>query len=69
MLIWLQFDEGDVESTSVELHGELPKPGSIISIRDKSFAVSAVPTTWTCQGGELIPVVHLLPKADEPLNV
>ena len=62
MLIWLQFDECNIEPTSVTLHGELPKPGSEISFRGKLYSVSATPTAWTCQGGELIPVLHLIPK-------
>ena len=65
MLIWLQFDECDIEATSVPLHGELPKPGSEILFRGKHYAVSAIPTAWTCQGGELIPVLHLIPKSDD----
>jgi hypothetical protein len=49
---------------TLEMHGELPKAGSIIEIEDRVFTVSAVPTTWICTKNELIPVLHVLPKID-----
>ena len=61
MLICLRCNEIEICNKSVQLHGELPQPGSIIEFEGGTFAVSAAPTSWIFQDGELIPVLHVLP--------
>lgn len=65
MLIRLRFDDVERPERTLQLHGELPKSGSIIEVADEKFAVSAIPTTWVLDHDELIPVLHVLPKAEQ----
>jgi hypothetical protein len=64
MLIRLRFSETDIPEQTVQLHGELPKAGAVIEFEGGTFTVSALPTTWHFHAGELIPVLHVLPKSE-----
>jgi hypothetical protein len=65
MLIRLRFNEAEICEKTVQLHGELPTPGSIIEFEGRTFAISALPTSWVFQDGELVPVLHVILKSEQ----